>query len=269
MGIIFKETDDTADKAIKVGLTLATLLVLGLILNPLGIVKTGEKGIRLRFGAITGNTVEEGLYFRIPFVEKVTKINTQTQKAEVQASAASKDLQTVTATVALNWKVNPNTIQTLYQEYRQDYESRIIAPTIQEAVKSATAQFTADELITKRSDVREKIKVNLKEKLESKGFFVEEFNIVNFDFSPLFNKAVESKVTAEQEALAAKNKLEQVKFESEQEIQKARGRAEALRIEGDALRQNSQLIELRAIEKWNGTLPQYTGGTIPFINLNK
>lgn len=243
------------------------LFIITLLFTTLGTVGAGERGVKLRFNAVTGDALNEGLYVKLPFVEKVKKIDVKVQKEEVNASAASKDLQTVNATVALNWHVQPERVTDIYQEYRDEYQARIISPVIQEAVKAATAQFTAEELVTRRSDVREAIKINLKDKLENRGFIVDEFNIVNFGFSKSFDNAIEAKVTAEQDALAAKNKLEQAKFEAQQAIETAKGRAEALRIEGDALRQNSQLIELRAIEKWNGTLPQITGGAVPFVNV--
>jgi prohibitin 2 len=117
--------------------------------------------------------------------------------------------------------------------------------------------------------VRDDIKSLLKAKLKERDILVDEFNIVNFEFSKVFNEAIEAKVTAEQQALAAKNKLEQIKFEAEQKVAEAKGKAEAITIESNALRSNPQILELRALEKWNGVLPQVTGGAIPFINLPK
>jgi len=140
---------------------------------------------------------------------------------------------------------------------------------MQEAIKASTAKFTAEELITKRELVRDEIKEVLKTRLKTQNILVDEFNIVNFEFSKNFNDAIEAKVTAEQQALAAKNKLEQIKFEADQKIAEARGKAEAMTIESNALRSNPQILELRALEKWNGTLPQVTGGATPFINLTK
>ncbi len=124
-----------------------------------------------------------------------------------------------------------------------------------------------EELITKREEVRDDIKAHLVEKLTPTGILVEQFSITNFNFSPSFNKAIEDKVTAEQNALAAKNKLAQVQFEAQQAVEEATGKAKALQIEGQALSQNPAVKELRAIEKWNGVLPQVTGNATPFINL--
>lgn len=249
------------------------VIVVGLILlanlNPVGQVEAGQRGVQLRFGAVTGTVLNEGLYFRIPFVERVVNIEVRVQKEEVSADAASKDLQTVDSDVALNFRIEPAKVALVYQEVGPLYRERLIAPALQEAVKSSTAKFTAEELITKRSQVSDDIKNILKAKLEPRGIIVEDFAIVNFSFSKAFNEAIESKVTAEQNALAARNKLEQIKFEADQEVEKARGRAEAITIEAQALRSNPEVLELRKIEKWDGKLPQVTGVNEPIISLSR
>ena len=181
--------------------------------------------------------------------------------------SASKDLQSVGTTIGLNYTLEPTMTARIYQEFRKEYDMTYIQPAIQESVKSATAQFTAEELITKRSEVRDLIKQNLEDKLAAKGIRVVEVNIVNFQFSASFDDAVERKVTAEQDALASENKLNQVKFEAQQKIEEAKGKAEAIKIESQALRDNPAVLELRALEKWDGVLPQVTGGAVPFINI--
>ncbi len=232
-----------------------------------GTVGAGERGVKLRFSAVTGTVLDEGLYFQIPFAERVVTMSVQIEKYEASADAASKDLQSVSTTVAVNYHLNPETVDSVYQEFRDEYRMRIIEPSIQEAVKSAIAVYTAEELITKRPQVRDDIKENVKEKMEPNGIILDELNIVNFSFSKSFNIAIEKKVTAEQEAFAAQNKLEQVKYEAQQRVEEAKGKAEAIRIEADALRQSPQVLELRALEKWDGVLPKVTGETVPFVNL--
>ena len=250
-----------------IGIVVLIFLMVG---NPFGTVGAGERGILLRFNAVTGKIYDEGLYFRWPFVERVVKFDIKVQKDQVEATAASKDLQTVHSDVALNFHINADRVATLYKEVGVDFKQRIIDPTLQEAVKASTAKFTAEELVTKRELVREETKLLLRAKLEPSGIVVDEFNIVNFNFSQSFNGAIEAKVTAEQQALAARNKLEQIKFEADQRIAEARGKAEAIRVESDALRSNPQILELRALEKWDGVLPQVTGGGgVPFINIQR
>ena len=254
----------------KFAILVAIVLLLFLLGNPLGTVGAGERGVLLRFNAVTGTILGEGLFFRWPLMERIIKTDIKIQKEQVEATAASKDLQTVHSDVAFNFHINPAKVALIYQEVGTDYKGRIIDPTLQESVKAVTAKFTAEELITRREAVREDIKVLLHDKLDARGIQVDEFNIVNFGFSTSFNSAIEAKVTAEQQALAAKNKLEQIKFEADQRIAEARGKAEAIRVESDALRSNPQILELRALEKWDGVLPQVTGsGGVPFINIQK
>ena len=197
-------------------------------------------------------------------------MDVRTQKEEVDAGAASKDLQTVYAKIAVNYHVNPSEANNLYQNIGKDYKNRIIAPAIQESVKAGTAKFTAEELITKREIVKDAIRTELRERLANSFIIVDDFNIVNFEFSEEFDKAIEFKVTAEQEALAAKNQLERVKFEAQQQIESAEGKAEAIKKEASALRESPELLELRALEAWDGKLPTYMmggNGAVPFIQI--
>lgn len=253
---------------IRIAVAIIALILL-FFLSPFGTIAAGERGVHLRFTAVTGKLFGEGLYFRIPLIESVQMMDVKVQKYEMESAAASKDLQTVHSVVALNFHVDPDRVANIYQEVGLQFRDRIIDPAMQEAIKASTAKFTAEELITKREMVRDEIKGQLTSRLKSRNILVDEFNIVNFEFSKNFNDAIEAKVTAEQQALAAKNKLEQIKFEADQKIAEARGKAEAMTIESNALKSNPQILELRALEKWNGTLPQVTGGAIPFINLPK
>jgi regulator of protease activity HflC (stomatin/prohibitin superfamily) len=253
-------------KYVRAAIAIAAVLAL-IWLSPFGVIGPGERGVHMRFTAVTGKVFDEGLYFVIPLIENVQKMNIQIQKEEMKADAASKDLQTVHIVVAMNYHIDPSRVARIFQEVGVQYMTRIIQPAMQEGIKASTAKFTAEELITKREAVREDAKTQLKIRLQEMGIIVDEFNIVNFEFSKVFNDAIEAKVTAEQSALAAKNKLEQIKFEAEQRVAEAKGKAEAITIESNALRSNPQILEMRALEKWNGTLPQVTGGAVPFISL--
>jgi regulator of protease activity HflC (stomatin/prohibitin superfamily) len=254
------------NKTVRVGIAIVALLIL-IWLSPFGMIGPGERGVHMRFTAVTGKVFGEGLFFLIPLIENVQKVNIQIQKEEMKADAASKDLQTVHIVVAMNYHIDPTRVAKIFQDVGVHYKERIIDPAMQEGVKASTAKFTAEELITRREAVREDTKAQLKARLHEMGIVVDEFNIVNFQFSKVFNDAIEAKVTAEQSALAAKNKLEQIKFEAEQRVAEAKGKAEAITIESNALRSNPQILEMRALEKWNGTLPQVMGGAVPFISL--
>ncbi len=257
-------------KNLSIGLIVAVIIavVLFVIAWPFGIVGAGERGVLLRWGAVTDKVVGEGLYVLVPVMDRVVVMDVKILKEEVVATAASKDLQTVNSKVALNYHVDPEKVAEIYQDIGVDYRVRLIDPALQESVKSTTAKYTAEELITKREQVRDDIRSHLVEKLEPRGILIDDFNIVDFQFSAAFDQAIELKVTAEQSALAAKNKLEQIKFEAEQKIAEARGKAEALRIESAALQSSPQILELRALEKWDGKLPTVMGdGTTPFVDV--
>lgn len=230
-------------------------------------IKAWEKWILLRFWAVTGQTYNEWLYFKIPYIDDMIIMDVRVLKEQVNADSASKDLQTISTVVALNFHLDASKVGKIYKEVGLNYKEKLIDPAIQESVKASTAKFTAEELIVKREDIREQIKNLLKKKLETRWINVDDVNIVNFNFSPSFNRAIEEKVTAEQEALAAKNRLERIKFEAEQAVAQARWKAESTRIESEALKSNPEILELRALEKWNWVLPQVTWSNTPFINI--
>ena len=249
--------------------TVFGLLALMIIFGVFGTIGAGERGVLLQFGAVKDKVFGEGLYFKIPFVQSVVKMDVKIQKDEIPASASSKDLQVVTSKIALNYHLDPKAVNKIWQEVGKNYNTRIIAPSIQEGVKAVTARFTAEELITKREEVKEQIKSNLTSRLLEHAILVDEFNIIDFEFSAAFNEAIEAKVKAEQLKLKADRDLERIKIEKEQMIAAAQGKAEAIRIEAQALIQNPKVVELRWIEKWDGKVPTYWGGASPFIGINQ
>lgn len=234
------------------------------------IVPAGHVGVVTEFGQVKPFVFDEGLHIRSPLTA-VRKFSVQTTKTEAEASAASKDLQTVAASIAVNFHLKPETIMEMYRSVHGNYETTLADPAIQEVVKAVTAQYTADELITKRAEVSSLIQSQLSERL-SKYAVVETVSITNFDFSESFNRAIEAKVTAEQDALAAKNKLAQVEYEAEQTIAQAKADAESIRIQAEAITQQGgkEYVDLVIAHQWNGVLPQYvTGDSIPLINFGK
>jgi len=247
---------------IAIGLFIFIVIILSF-----GTIGAGERGILLRFGAVQDKVLGEGLYFKIPFAQSVKRIDIKTQKQETQALSYSQDLQTIDAKVALNYHISADKANKLWQEIGEDYADRIINPTIQEVVKAITAQFTAQQLIEERPKVKELMKNMASERLQKSHIIMDDFSIMNFDFSDEYEKAIEAKQVAQQDAIKAERILEKMKIEAEQAIAEAKGKAEAIRIESEALRNNPQVLELRALEKWNGVLPQVTGGAIPFINI--
>jgi len=255
-------------KFVLAGGVLAAIILV-LMLNPFVIVNAGERGVLLQFGSVQG-VLDPGFHLRMPVVQNIEMIDVKIQKEQVEVDAASKDLQTIHATVALNYNVKPDSVGNLFQEVGIDYRNRIIDPAMQESVKAITAKYTAEELITKRASVKDEIKISLKDRLITNHIVVDDFSIVNFDFSEEFNRAIESKQTAVQQALKAENDLRRIEIEAKQTIERAKAEAESIRIQAAALQQNQDLVKLKAVEKWNGALPYYMmGNTVPFINVGQ
>jgi regulator of protease activity HflC (stomatin/prohibitin superfamily) len=266
---------DSAMKKVPIGIPLiiaAVLLVL-MFFRPWVQIGAGERGVVLNFGAVQGTVLGEGLHFRVPIMQVIIPVDVKVQKSESDAAAASADLQDVSSKVALNYHIIPDKANVVYQSLGISFKERIIDPAVQEVVKAVTAKYSAEELITKRPAVSDAMKTNLTERLLANNIAVDAFSIVGFSFSKIFMEAIESKQTAEQLALKARRDLERIKIEAEQKITAAKAEAESLRLQRANI--STDLIELRkieanlkAIEKWNGTLPQVTGsGAVPFIGV--
>lgn len=254
------------------------LLIISLIWGSFYIINPGEAGVLVTLGSLDNNVKLSGLHFKFPFIQSVNKMETRTLKYEADASAASSDLQIVTAKIATNFHLNEQTVPTLYKDLGLNYADRVIQPMEQEVVKATTSKYTAEDLIIKREDVRQEIKNILTQRLQPRGIIVEEVSIVNFDFSKSFNDAIEAKVVAVQSALQAENRLQQIQIEAKQTVAKAEGdkQAKILSAQGDAqainiineqLSDSPKYVEYLTVQKWNGVLPLVTSGATPLINL--
>jgi regulator of protease activity HflC (stomatin/prohibitin superfamily) len=213
---------------------VAALIVIVLAFASTVTINSGTVGVVSVLGAVRDTTLQAGFHLKAPFVMSVAKINTQTQKIEVSASAASKDLQTVSASAAINYHIDPMAAAELYQNVGMTYESKIIAPAIQESIKSVIARFSAEQLITQRQTVSSEIKEELSQKIGTYQIITDEFNITNFEFSDEFNKAVEATQTAQQDALKAQQELAKISIEAQQQVEKAKAEAEATKARADA-----------------------------------
>lgn len=264
------------------------LLALVIVLGTFVTVKTGEMGVKTRLGKVV-SVMEPGLHGKVPFIEQVTKIEVRNRVVKNEhytnaagevvsdnaLTAASKDLQDVKVSTVLNYSIDQSKILELFTQYKtaDRFEETVVKPTAKQVVKSVTAEYTAEELVTKRAEINEKVNTTLRDILSEHYAILEQSSITNIEFSPSFTQAIEKKVTAEQDALASKNKLEQTKYEGEQKIVSAKAEAEAIRIQSQAI--NSQggtdYVNLKAIEQWDGHLPtqMIPGSSVPFINVNR
>lgn len=254
---------------------LITLLFLALIVlfSSAATVPAGHTGVIVTLGKVSETTLSEGFHLKVPFVQDVVSLSNQIQVYEVDAPAVSKDLQSVSSTIAVNYRLQSVRSAEIYRNIGGDYQAVILTPAVQESVKSVTAQYTAEQLITERSTVGEQIKEQLSTKVGEYGLQIEKYNIVNFDFSAEFNQAIEQKQVAEQNLLKTKTEQEQAIVVANAEAQKkvitAKAEAEAILAQAQAQADandllNASLTELvlqnQMLEKWDGKLPTVTGG---------
>lgn len=256
-----------------IGFGLAVFVLLSFFMGSYFVINAGERGIVLRFGAVN-RVVPEGIHFKMPFMEEIVKMSVRVQKNTTKTEAASRDLQVVHTTMVLNYSLQADKVGEVYKNIGLNYSEKIIDPVIQESFKAASARYTAEELISKREALKTEVRNFLKERLAPFGISVVELSITDFEFSQEFNRAIESKQTAEQLALKARRDLDRIKVEAQQKITAAQAEAEALRLQRQVI--SPELIRLRqieaqlkAIEKWDGKLPNVTGGTVPFIQVEK
>ncbi len=235
-----------------------TVISLIVVFGSFRTVGAGQVGVVTRFGAVN-RVANPGFVLKIPLIEGIQIMDTRTQKEQVDASSASSDLQEVKATIALNFHLNGQKAVDVYQNIGTDYTDRIIAPAMQEAFKATTAKFTASELIEKREAVKVLAFSELKGRLEKYNIIVDDFNIVNFDFSAEFNQAIEQKTVAEQ------NK-ERAQTEAETLLIQAKGQSSAQAELKNSGALSPEYLQFLAVQKWNGVLPNATNG-VPFINI--
>lgn len=243
-------------------ITIIVIALMVLFLFSFTTIKSGEAGIKTRFGKVITTQMDEGVNFKIPSIEKIIKMNIQVQKVEIDTSSASKDLQDVNMKLAVNYRVLGDKATSLYKNVGTKYEDVILQPAIQESIKAVTSQYTAEELISNRSEVSTKCMETLQDKVKNYGLSIDNFNIIDLNFSEAFNKAIEEKQVAEQKVLTAKQELEKEKIEAEKKIVKAESEKTANELKQQSLTDN--IIKEKFIEKWNGELPKASGSNSIF-----
>ncbi|WP_336769599.1 prohibitin family protein [Bacillus bombysepticus] len=244
------------------------------------IIPAGHTGVVVQLGKVQPKVFKEGLHLKIPFIQDIVKMETRVMKMEEDQAASTKDMQTVRTHVAVNYRLNPDTVNKVYKDIGLDYVNRIIDPAVSEALKAVTAEYQSDGLITKREEVSEKVKKELKEKIGKYGVVLEELNIKAFKYSDEFDKSIESKQKAEQDALKAQRDLERIRVEAEQKVAQAEAEAKSLQLKKQEI--TPQLVDLKKIEvqekalevqekaisKWNGQMPNVTGSATPFFDVS-
>lgn len=239
-----------------------------LILSSCTVVGPGQRGIRFVFGKASSSIEEPGPYLWVPFFLGMTKIDVQVQKSEIRASAASKDMQEITTDLAINWKLSPDKVVATYKNVgdEQAILDRIIYPAVNEIVKAATAKHTAEDILRKRMELKASIDEGLKGRLTQYGIDVYDVSITHLSFTPGFEAAIENKQIAEQRAKQASYEAEKATQDARAEVERAKGQAESQRLVKASI--TSEILQQKAIEKWDGHFPQVMGqGTLPFLNI--
>lgn len=230
---------------------------------------TGHTGVVTTFGKVTGKTYTEGLHFKAPVAQAVTKMDNRVQKVEVDTEAFSKDLQTVSTKLAINYQVKPEKSAELYKTVGRSYEDILITPAVNEVLKSLVSLYTAEENVTNRELISQGLVDGLNEKLEKRGIKIVSVSIVDFDFSDAYIQAIEEKQVAQQQLLKAE-------AEKQKKIKEAEAAAEAVKIAANAEAEankkvsdsiTDKILENKKIEKWNGILPKVTGGNGTIIDI--
>jgi prohibitin 2 len=282
---------------VVVPIIIGIIIVSIIAVSSVRMVDAGHRGVLVKFGNVdTDNSLDEGIHFVVPFRDNVVPLEVRTQKIVESATSASKDLQDVSTQVALNYHIDPDRAQVLYQQLGPDYSNRVIIPAIQESVKQVTARFNAEELITNRETVKNQIEEQITARLAPYNIVVDALSITEFAFSQQFTTAVEAKVEAQQRALQAQNELRRIQIEAQQNeaqaigeqkaniaraegikqsnVLQAEGEAQAITIIDQQLRNNPTYLEWLKATKWDGKLPLVTGGAgedgqgvTPFIDI--
>ena len=269
MEIRFKRPLNASGNA---GTRHAGLLVVGVVLlmaaaSSIVTIGPGNRGVLMTFGAVHQGVLTPGLHFKLPFVQTVKQMNVQIQKSQTNETAASRDLQNVSTEVAVNWAINPLDAEWVYQHLGDESEltNKVIAPVVSNAVKAVAARYNAEDLIESRAKVAAEIEQQIVAALNQYKVQVQGVNITNFQFSHVYTEAIEQKQVAQQRALQATYDLQRTKIQAEQEVAQAEGQAQAQKLLQQTI--SAQIIQLKAVEKWNGVLPQVVGGsgTLPMI----
>ena len=244
----------------------AAIFVLVILLNSFTVVQAGHTGVVVTMGSVNEGVLQEGIHFKIPFVQNVVKIDNRIQKLEVNTEAFSKDLQSVKTVLAINYRVDTAKSYSIYKNIGADYENVLVVPAVNEVLKAITSQYTAEESVTNRVLISDGLVKGLNEKLNDLGLYITDVNIIDFDFSEAFITAIEEKQVAQQQLLKAETEkqtaITNAQAAAEAAKIKAEGDAKANKLLNDSL--TDKVLENKKIDKWNGELPKVSGsgGTI-------
>ncbi len=266
-----KERMNTMDKKNLATPTLVVLLLIAFIVicNPIAIVGVGERGVKVTLGKVSPHSYTEGIHLITPFISKIKNMNVKTQKTYIETDLYTKDIQQAKISYVINFNLQPQNAHNMYREVGTGYVDMVLIPVAEGTIKDVIGKWNAQDLVANRETATVDILRKLQKQLAPRYIDVTGFQITDINYSSVFEKSIESKVTAEQDALKAKNRTVQIQEEAKQKIITAEAEAKSMAIRANALTQNKALVEYEAVQKWDGHLPQYMmGNTVPFLNMS-
>ncbi|MEQ1706178.1 MAG: prohibitin family protein [Rickettsiales bacterium] len=246
-------------------------LIIGLVfaMSPFTIVDTGHRGVRVVWGKVQPESLDEGLYFFMPIMSTIKKMDVRIQKYDIESEAYTKDVQQAKLHIVMNYNLEKTKAHEMLENVGSDWEDRLIPQAVNGTVKAVIGKWDAVDLIANRSKAQGEIQALLTESLGGRDVHVTRIEIANIDYTPEFERAVEAKVVAIQTAEQEKNKTVQIQEQAKQRVMSAKAEAESMSIRAQALSQNKSLVEYEAVQKWDGRLPNYMlGGATPFVNIS-
>jgi len=255
-------------KSIIIISSLVIFAILIIAINPIAIVGVGERGVKVTLGQVSPQSFTEGIHVVTPFISKIHTMNVKTQRDAFSTEVYTKDIQQARITYVTNYNLQPQNAHKMFREIGKNYTEVILVPVMEGTIKDVIGKWNAQDLVANREKASSEILKKLQAQLEGKYINITGFQMTEIKYSSTFEKAIENKVTAEQEALTAKNKTVQVQEEARQKVISAEAEAKSMAIRANALTKNKALVEYEAVQKWDGKLPVYTmGNSVPFINL--
>jgi regulator of protease activity HflC (stomatin/prohibitin superfamily) len=262
-----------------IGILVILLIVFIFVWGAFVIVPAGHRGVVLWWGSVEKRVMGEGLNFKVPMAERVIKVDVRVQPHPFkEIDAASKEYQMVKLTGMMNFHIDPSYVNDLYQKVGLDFANKVIDPAFNDFVKEVVPVYPITEILPKREEIRKRAMIKLGDNLARYHIIVDDIYFANIRFTPEYEKAIEAKQVAQQQVETQRQILAQREIEAQQKVATAKGEAESILVvaqgqakANDALSRSISpiLVQYKSIEKWNGILPQVSGGAIPLIDLGK
>jgi len=262
-----------------IGVLIILFIIFILLWGSFAIVPAGHRGVVLWWGSVEKRVMGEGLNFKVPMAERVIRVDVKVQPHPFkEIDAASKEYQMVKLTGMMNFHIDPSYVNDLYQKVGLDFANKVIDPAFNDFVKEVVPIYQITEILPKREEIRKRAMIKLGDNLSRYHIIVDDIYFANIRFSPEYEKAVEAKQVAQQQVETQRQVLAQREIEAHQKVATAKGEAESILVVAQGQAKANEvlsrsispiLVQYKSIEKWNGILPQVSGGGIPLIDLGK